>query len=257
MLRVGRVNSRSLDGPIRLPDNRKQQLAAVEKVYDAWFKVWRESYLPKLFFKPKWYRTDTDLKVGDLVWFEKEESQLSHDYTMGMVEQVSVGRDGLIRRVVVKYFNPKERQPRFTDRAVRSLVRIFSADELCLADELGQLQKFLDDRQCKKGVVDDQTDVTGAMASPLSESENNELVNFEICSGTEQSTSSSDLVKQLELDSTDNFEQMLSTFPLAFNLCSATKFSEKLYQDIECEQTDIEVQDFQEDYTDKQSQLIL
>ena len=31
MLRVGRINSRSLDGPVRLPVNRKEQLEAVEE----------------------------------------------------------------------------------------------------------------------------------------------------------------------------------------------------------------------------------
>ena len=96
-----------MDGPVRLPANRKEQLRAVEDVYDAWFKLWKESYLPKLFFKPKWYKSDTDLNVGDLVGFIKEKSKLSNDYTMGMVEHVSIGRDGLIRRVTVKYFNFK------------------------------------------------------------------------------------------------------------------------------------------------------
>ena len=34
-----------------------------------------------------------------------------------------------------------------TDRAVRSLVKLFSADELTLSDDLAELQKFLDERQ--------------------------------------------------------------------------------------------------------------
>ena len=61
MLRVGRINSRSLDGPVQLPNKFKEQLKAVENAYDAWFKVSKESYLPKLIFQPKWFKTDQDL----------------------------------------------------------------------------------------------------------------------------------------------------------------------------------------------------
>ena len=71
MLRVRRINSRSLDGPVRLPNKFKEQLKAVENTYDAWFKVWKESYLPKLIFQPKWFKTDQDLREGDLVYFMK------------------------------------------------------------------------------------------------------------------------------------------------------------------------------------------
>ena len=42
---------------------------------------------------------------------------------------VTRSRDGVIRRVCVKYFNHKENKPRFTHRAVRSLVKLFSIDE--------------------------------------------------------------------------------------------------------------------------------
>ena len=48
MLRVGRINSRSLQGPIRLPVDKKQMLELVEKTYEGWFKVFKETVVPKL-----------------------------------------------------------------------------------------------------------------------------------------------------------------------------------------------------------------
>ena len=146
MLRVGRINSRSLDGPVRLPDKYREQLEAVEQAYDSWFRIWHESYLPKLIYKPKWFKTDQDLQEGDLVYFMKSESKLSNEYTMGKVDQVIAGKDGIIRRVIIKYYNYKEKNPHLSDRAVRSVAKIFSIDEFCLAEDLAILQKRLDNK---------------------------------------------------------------------------------------------------------------
>ena len=241
MLRVGRINSRSLDGPVRLPADRKEQLEAVEEVYDAWFKIWKESYLPKLFFKPKWYRTDHDLKVGDLVYFIKAESKLSNDYTMGMVEQVNTGKDGLIRRVVVKYFNETEKNARMTDRAVRSLVRIFSIDELCLSEDLAELQKVLD----KKGFEEDAS--VDGNELPLDSDTDPADICLDIpesglpgVEGSDVHTTTqallADLSLQLQLGpSTPKVEEILAKFPLACHLTDIDMYRELVPSDIECE----------------------
>ena len=52
-LRVGRLNSRALDGPFRLPKNKLELLKNVNEMYDTWFKIWRDAQVPKLLFKPK------------------------------------------------------------------------------------------------------------------------------------------------------------------------------------------------------------
>ena len=76
MLRIGRVNKRSLDGPIRLPAKRMKILGRVEEIYEAWFRIWRETLVPKLMFQQKWFNSDKELKKGDLVYFRKTESKL-------------------------------------------------------------------------------------------------------------------------------------------------------------------------------------
>ena len=124
MLRIGRVNKRSLDGPIKLPQGRMELLTKVEETYSAWYKIWLETLVPKLMFQPKWFKTDTELKKGDLVYFRKKESGLDGKWVIGMVEELTRGRDNIIRMVKVKYYNGVSETPEFTERTVRKLVKI-------------------------------------------------------------------------------------------------------------------------------------
>ena len=52
-----------------------------------------------------------------------------------MIHEVLPSRDGIIRKVVVKYRNDQEIIDRFTTRAVRELVLIHPVDELNLMEE--------------------------------------------------------------------------------------------------------------------------
>ena len=115
----------------------------VELTYQAWFRVFKETVVPRLISQPKWFRVDKDLKEKDLVYFQKEESALGSTWTIGQVDQVIASKDGLIRRAVIKYFNPNENHPRFTDRSARKLVKLWSLDESCLFDDLNELHQRL------------------------------------------------------------------------------------------------------------------
>ena len=53
--------------------------------------------------QPKWFNSDKDLMVGDLVYFLKQDSKLASKWILGMVEEISKGRDGVLREVTVKY----------------------------------------------------------------------------------------------------------------------------------------------------------
>ena len=111
--------------------------------------------MPKLMFKPKWFKTDRDLIEGDLVYFVKRDGALDSKWTIGMVESIDRGRDGIIRKAVIKYCNSSEQKlslrkgdrqdestlPRYTERAVRKLVKIFSLEETSLADDMAELDK--------------------------------------------------------------------------------------------------------------------
>ena len=66
MLKMGHKNQRQLEGPIRLARGVRELLKKVEKLYEAWFLVWRDTVVPKIMFRPKWFNSDKDLEVGDL-----------------------------------------------------------------------------------------------------------------------------------------------------------------------------------------------
>ena len=38
--------------------------------------------------KPKWFKTDKELKVGDLVYFRKKESALEGKWAIGVVDDI-------------------------------------------------------------------------------------------------------------------------------------------------------------------------
>ena len=151
MLRMGRINTRALSGPLRLPHGASEMVERVMKAYEAWFKIWSDSYIPKLLFKPKWFQDDKDLKIGDLVYFQKSETELGGGtWNFGMISGLERGRDGLIRKAVVKYRNATESQDRETERSVRKLCKLWSEDDWNLQDDLAELAEKL------KGIIGDQ-----------------------------------------------------------------------------------------------------
>ena len=57
---------------------------------------------------------------------------------------VTRSRDGVIRRVCVKYFNHKENKPRFTDSTVRSLVKLFTIDDSYFMHDMAKAEKLME-----------------------------------------------------------------------------------------------------------------
>ena len=94
-------------------------------------------------------------------------------WTLGMVEELHRGRDGIIREVVIKYCNSSEQKlsltkgkgldstyPRYTERAVRRLIKIFSIEDDCLADDLAELAKKYEHFKRAEDILVDVDDAT-------------------------------------------------------------------------------------------------
>ena len=143
-MKLGRIHSRTLSGPVKLPSGPGHMMKRVEDGYKGFYKLWNELMVPHLIKPPKWFRTDRDLAINDVVYFQKSESDLTSVWTVGQVEDVVRGKDGLIRRVLVRYFNATEDQPRYTDRAVRSIVKLFDLENTTWRDDMDLVQKMLD-----------------------------------------------------------------------------------------------------------------
>ena len=147
MLRIGRINSRALDGPVRLSGDNRKMLGEIQEKYAAWYRVWCEVYVPKLMTQKQNFKNSRDLQVDDLVYFQKKESDLSSPWIMGKVDQIIRSRDGVIRRAIVKYRNSGENEDRVTDRSVRKLIKLYSVDDPDLQVDLDKVQARLEELQ--------------------------------------------------------------------------------------------------------------
>ena len=137
-LKLGRNNNRSPVGTMELSTPSKL-IESNKAIFNKWFEVWLISFVPKLMEQPKWFKSERDVKIGDVVLFLKNEG-FTNNYQYGMIHGVQRSEDGLIRKVIVKYRNANEETDRFTWRAVRSLVLIHPIDEINLAEKLHEAQ---------------------------------------------------------------------------------------------------------------------
>ena len=138
-LLLGRNNSRGPTAPLMLSRDIKRIIETNHNIFQIWFKSWLISYVPTLMDRPKWFDTDKDVSVGDVVLFLKSEIEFEHLYQYGIISQVFPGKDGLIRSVEVEYRNHHESTKRSTKRGVREIVVIHYVDELGISQELHQL----------------------------------------------------------------------------------------------------------------------
>ena len=93
-------------------------------------------------FVPKWFRSDRDLEVGNLVYFQKDpDTAFETKWVIGIIDKVERSRDGLVRIVTVKYFNGLDKTPQFTKRTVRKLVKLWSVEDISLADDIAEMTR--------------------------------------------------------------------------------------------------------------------
>ena len=140
-LRLGRNNSRSPVGVLEVTDKVDRILQLNSNIFNTWWECWLTSAVPKLVPQPKWFKSDEDIKVGDIVIFSRSEGKaIAGAYRYGIVEEVMRGEDDRIRSATIKYKNNNEEITRTTCRAVRNLVIIHRVDELNIMEELGKAQ---------------------------------------------------------------------------------------------------------------------
>ena len=84
-------------------------------------------------------KNEEDLNIGDLVYFQKSDSD-----PMGMISALEENRDDIVRKVIIKR-NASEQQDRTTRRNVRSICKIWSEDDTNIQAALSQVANFLKD----------------------------------------------------------------------------------------------------------------
>ena len=82
-LKLGRNNERSPEGCVTV-DHPDRILEENQNIFNAWFEIWLTGHVPKLIDQPKWFKSDQNLKPGDIVLFLKQESVISsNNFKMG------------------------------------------------------------------------------------------------------------------------------------------------------------------------------
>ena len=109
------------------------------RIFGVWFKEWLVSYVPTLVEQPKWFVTERNIAIGDVVLFLKSEKEFDLQYQFGIVVKTLVGKDGVVREVEVEYQNANETTKRRTTRGARDLVVIHQVDEIGISKELAEL----------------------------------------------------------------------------------------------------------------------
>ena len=136
---LGRNNNRCPAEPLEVKDDHRRIIESNREIYEVWFKEWLVSCVPSLVERPKWFVTDRNICVGDVVLFLKSEQEFDRHYQYGIVTVTYESKDGIVRVVEVEYQNSSESVKRTTKRGVRDLVVIHEADEIGISAELDQL----------------------------------------------------------------------------------------------------------------------
>ena len=144
-LLLGRNNNRCPAGPFTAAGSFKHVLENNEAIYQAWFKSWLVSYVPTLIERAKWHKSDTNLKVRDIVLFLKTGKEFEKQYQYGIIRGIEAGRDGLVRKADVEYQNASEGCKRITRRGARDLIVVHPVDKLSINKELSTLHDVMVD----------------------------------------------------------------------------------------------------------------
>ena len=113
--------------------------ASYKVITKSWFKEWLTSHVPLLIENPKWFCTERNLCVGDVILFLKSEREFDRQYQYDIVVTTIESRDGIIRSVEIEYQNHNKEVKRRSKRDVRDLIVIHQIDELCISKELHDL----------------------------------------------------------------------------------------------------------------------
>ena len=143
-LLLGRNNTRSPVGTVTVTEDVGKIISQNNKIFQVWFKAWLTSCVPSLMQHPKWFRSDIDPKIGDVILFLKSEKEFESIYHYGLITDLKVSRDGKIRQVEIEYQNHNENVKRKTNRGTREISVIHPFEELGLIRELNILATSLE-----------------------------------------------------------------------------------------------------------------
>ena len=141
---LGRNNNRNPTAPLEISNDFRRIIEGNNDIFTVWFREWLISFVPKLIEKPKWFVSEQNIGIGDVVLFLKSEQEFDRQYQYGIITKTVISRDGVVRVVEIEYQNHGENVKRTTKRGVRDLVIIHTIDEIGISRELHDLANKAD-----------------------------------------------------------------------------------------------------------------
>ena len=95
---------------------------------DEWRDKWYRTVLPTLVPSYKWLQRHRNVKVDDICLIRYKRLKRA-DYRLGRASEVQAGKDGLVRKVTLKYKLPNEKKFRFVQRPIQGIAVIVPVEE--------------------------------------------------------------------------------------------------------------------------------
>ena len=144
-LLLARNNNRCPVGSLDVTSNLGKMIEQNNKLVSVWFNSWLISCVPSLMIQSKWFKSERDPKIGDVILFLKSDKEFDKIYQYGLIHGLKRSRDEKIRQIVIECQNFNERTKRHTNRGTREVVIIHPVKELGLIREYSNLLAKIDD----------------------------------------------------------------------------------------------------------------
>ena len=82
-------------------DTYRKRWKLVQHIVSQFWRKWIKMYLPELQCRQKWLKSRQNVQVGDLVLIQDETCPRGC-WPLGLVEGISVGRDGMVRSAKIR-----------------------------------------------------------------------------------------------------------------------------------------------------------
>ena len=109
-LLLGRSSSRIPSGPFKEHLTLRQRFEFVQSIINRFWKKWISDYFPSLIIRQKWHTATRNVRVGDIV-LVADSNVVRGEWKLARVSETFPGKDGQVRKVTLKYKNPRPREP--------------------------------------------------------------------------------------------------------------------------------------------------
>ena len=134
-LLLGRASADVPQGPFDHEKSKSttKRFRFLQEIVNQWWESWYQLVFPSLVPSYKWLQRHRNVKVGD-VCLIKYRNETRSTYRLGRVKEAKVGKDTLVRSVVLEYKLPNETKFRTVSRPVQGVAVIVPIEEQSTLD---------------------------------------------------------------------------------------------------------------------------